>query len=113
MTTGSRHARLAASAYLALAFLVTSRLWLRPGGILTETRQATIQFEWVLTHAVHTVRHLSDPFWTDLMNPPAGVNLMANTSIYGLALPLAPVTAILGPSVALRVLITLALFGTA
>src|SRR4051794_6477956 len=113
MTTGQKHTRLAVAASFGLALLVPGRLWAGPGAMLTDNRQDNVQFEWVLTNAVHTVRHLSDPFWTDLMNAPAGVNLMANTSIWGLALPLAPVTALLGAPVAFRVLLTLALFGTA
>src|SRR5436309_2636950 len=89
--------RLAAAGYLLLALGVTSRLWRHVGGtMLKENRQDNIQFEWVLTNAVRTLRHLGDPFFTDLFNAPAGVNLMANTSIWGLALPLSPITALFG-----------------
>jgi hypothetical protein len=106
--------RWAAVAYLLAALWVTKGLWADPAGVmLTENRQDHVQFEWVLTNAARTVAHLSDPFFTDLMNHPAGVNLMANTSIWGLALPLAPVTALFGAPVAFCVLLTGAYFGTA
>ncbi len=105
---------LAATAYLLLAFAVTGRLWLHLGNsMLKENRQDNVQFEWVLTNAVRTLQHLSDPFYTDLFNAPAGVNMMANTSIWGLALPLAPITALFGAPVSFRVLLTGAFFGTA
>jgi hypothetical protein len=105
---------LAAIGFLLLAFVVTSKLWLHPHGVmLRENRQDNIQFEWVLLNSVRTLRHLSDPFFTDLFNAPFGVNLMANTSVWGLAIPLAPATALLGPSVAFRIMLTGAYFGTA
>ena len=106
--------RLAASAYLLLALFVTARLWMHPTGVmLRDNRQDNIQFEWFLTNSVYTLRHLGNPFFTDLINAPIGVNLMANTSVWGLALPVAPVTALFGARVAFRVLETAALFGTA
>jgi hypothetical protein len=93
---------------------VTGKLWLHPTGVmLRENRQDHIQFEWVLTNAVRTLRHLSDPFFTDLFNAPFGVNLMANTSVWGLALPLAPATALFGAPVSFRIMLTGAFFGTA
>ncbi|GAA1807861.1 glycosyl transferase [Planosporangium flavigriseum] len=105
---------LAAIGYALVAFGVTIRLWLHPTSVmLEENRQDQVQFEWMLTNAVHTIRHLSDPFFTGLINAPFGVNLMANTSTWGLTLPLAPVTALFGAPVAFRVMLTGAFFGTA
>lgn len=105
---------LAAAGYLLMALVVTSKLWLHPNGVmLRENRQDNIQFEWVLLNSVRTLRHLSDPFFTDLFNAPFGVNLMANTSVWGLAIPVAPATALLGPSVAFRIMLTGAYLGTA
>jgi hypothetical protein len=81
--------------------------------MLRENRQDNIQFEWFLANSVRTLRHLSDPFFTDLMNAPFGVNLMANTAVWALALPLAPVTALFGAPVSYRILLTGAFLGTA
>jgi hypothetical protein len=105
---------LAAVGYAVLAFGVTGYLWLHPTSVmLRENRQDQIQFEWMLTNAARTLRQLSDPFFTDMINMPFGVNLMANTSTWGLALPLAPMTMLLGAPVAFRIMLTAAFFGTA
>lgn len=105
---------LAIGSYLVGAMLVLARLWADPNGrVLRDNRQDQVFFEWVLTNAARTLRHLGNPFFTDHLNAPHGVNLMANTSIWGLALPLVPLTSVLGAPVAVLVLLTGALFGTA
>jgi hypothetical protein len=104
----------AAVGYALVALGVTGRLWLHPTSVmLRENRQDQVQFEWMLTNAVRTLRHLSNPFFTDLINAPFGVNLMANTSTWGLALPLAPATALFGAPVSFGIMLTAAFFGTA
>jgi hypothetical protein len=106
--------RVALLAYLAGAFVVTGRLWVDPDGrMLRDNRTDQIFFEWVLTNAASTLRGLHDPFFTDALNAPHGINLMANTSIWGLALPLAPLTLLAGAGVSFAVLVTGALFATA
>jgi hypothetical protein len=106
--------RIAAGGYLLAALFVTVQLWLHPTStMLRENRQDHIQFEWFLTNSVRTLRHLSDPFFTDMLNAPFGVNLMANTSVWGLSLPLAPITALFGAPISYRVLLTGVFFGTA
>ncbi len=67
----------------------------------------------MLANALRAVTHLENPLFTVRLNAPNGVNLMANTSVLALALPLAPVTALLGPAVSFLVLLTIALAGTA
>ncbi|NJC69112.1 hypothetical protein HC031_05150 [Planosporangium thailandense] len=105
---------LAAIGYALLALAVTVQLWLHPtGAILQENQQDEVQFEWMLANAVRTLRHLCDPFFTDVVNAPFGVNLMANTSTWGLTLPLAPMTALFGAPVSFRIMLTAAFFGTA
>jgi hypothetical protein len=47
------------------------------------------------------------------MNAPNGVNLMANTGLLGLTVPLVPVTLLLGPAVAFTVMLTGGLTATA
>jgi hypothetical protein len=53
------------------------------------------------------------PFTTTDLNMPAGVNLMANTSILGLGVPMAPITLAWGPQASFAVLLVLGLAGTA
>jgi hypothetical protein len=47
------------------------------------------------------------------MNAPNGVNLMANTGLLGLTVPLVPVTLLFGPAVAFTIMLTGALAATA
>ncbi len=67
----------------------------------------------MLSSAVRSVTHLENPLFTERLNAPDGVNLMANTSVLAVAMPLAPVTFLLGPAVSFLVLLTVALAGTA
>ncbi|GAA1807263.1 hypothetical protein GCM10009682_31410 [Luedemannella flava] len=56
---------------------------------------------------------LENPLFSHAVNAPDGVNMMANTTVLGLGIPLTPVTLLLGPLVTYRVLAVLALAGTA
>nr|WP_199729394.1 hypothetical protein [Micromonospora sp. M71_S20] len=56
-------------------------------------------FEWLFSHGAYSVRHLENPLFTERQNAPDGVNMMANTSLLGVTLPLAPLTMLLGPQV--------------
>ncbi|WBB70940.1 hypothetical protein [Micromonospora sp. WMMD812] len=56
-------------------------------------------FEWLFAHGAYSVRHLENPLFTARQNAPLGVNMMANTSLLGVTLPLAPLTMLLGPQV--------------
>jgi hypothetical protein len=67
----------------------------------------------MLAGALRSATHLENPLFTERLNAPDGVNLMANTSILALAFPLAPVTQLLGSPVSFLVLLTAALAGTA
>jgi hypothetical protein len=88
---------------LAVGFtaLLTGGLWLDPNH-RTFRVNASDQafFEWLLAYAANSLRHGHNPFWTDLMNAPGGVNLAANTAETALGWLLAPVTLLLGPSIA-------------
>ncbi len=103
--------------YLALTLWSTARLW--PG---LDTRMVDGShggnedyrlFEWFLAYDARTVRHLQNPFLSTLQNAPDGVNLMSNTGLVGLGVPLAPVTWLAGPTVTCNLIICLALFCTA
>src|SRR2546430_6073759 len=67
----------------------------------------------MLAHGARVVFHGANPFVSLQMNVPGVVNMMANTSILGLSLPLAPVTALFGTRVSYVLLLVLALSGTA
>ncbi|WP_329111153.1 hypothetical protein OG792_07760 [Micromonospora sp. NBC_01699] len=101
-------------AFLLAAFWVTSQIWLDPAGrvaSLYSSDPAQVQF--FLAHSVRVVLHGEYPFFTDRLNYPDGVNLMANTAVLGLGIPMIPVTLLFGPAVSFVVLVTLGLAGTA
>jgi hypothetical protein len=72
-----------------------------------------ILFEWMLAHAAHAVAHLENPLFSTSLNAPTGFNLMANTSVLGLGIPLAPVTWLFGPHVSFLLAVAVGLGGTA
>lgn len=112
--TGRRIDALVVSCYVLGALYLTVRLWRYPAGRLQSNNlQDQVFFEWVLAHAHWSVTHLANPLFTDRLNVPDGVNMMANTSILGLAIPLIPVTHFFGPPVAYALLLTLAFALTA
>ncbi len=69
-------------------------------------------WEWFFAVTARSVSHLRNPLVTDLANHPLGVNMMANTTLLGLAVPLTPVTLALGPTVTWALVLTLGLAGT-
>ncbi|WP_243639272.1 hypothetical protein [Micromonospora sp. MW-13] len=100
--------------FLLAALWVTSRIWVDPAGrvaSLYSSDPAQVQF--FLAHSVRVVLHGEFPFYTDQFNFPDGVNLMANTAILALGIPMVPVTLLFGPAVSFVVLVTLGLAGTA
>jgi hypothetical protein len=100
--------------YLALAFWVTSGLWRHIGALALVNGGSDVHFfEWALIHATRIFTHGENPFFTPQMNAPNGVNLMANTGLLGLTVPLVPVTLLFGPAVALTIMLTGGLTATA
>ncbi|MFG2044223.1 hypothetical protein [Dactylosporangium sp. NPDC048998] len=109
-----RAAVIALLSYVACAVAVLQHLWSDPQGrMFADNGQDHVFFEWVLTHAARVFTHGDNPFFTDQLNAPLGVNLMANTSVLGLALPLAPITLLFGAGVTFVLIDTIALAGTA
>lgn len=98
--------------FVLLASWVTGRLWWQPSAGLEANRMDPALFEWMLAHGARVVTDFDNPFISGRMNVPNGVNLMGNTSVLGISIPLAPVTLLAGPRVALIVFLTLALIAT-
>lgn len=114
-TGESRWANVAVAAfYLALALLVMGRFVVDPAGqISAHLPSDNTWFQWLLSHGAYSVRHLSDPLFSTRQNAPYGVNMMANTSVLGVTVPLAPVTWLLGARTTYVVWMVAALAGTA
>ncbi|KUL24824.1 hypothetical protein [Actinoplanes awajinensis] len=100
--------------FLALAVFVLIRLWIDPNGrILDRNDDDHGIFLFMLAHGERVVFDGASPFFESHLNAPVGVNMMANTGVLALSLPLAPVTHFLGGGVSVALLLTLGLAGTA
>jgi hypothetical protein len=99
---------------LGLAAWVTHGLWLSPAThTIANNSGDQAFFEWLLGYGVYTLGHGADPFFTDLLNAPLGVNLAVNTSITVLTILFAPVTWVFGPTISFLSILTLNLAGGA
>ena len=99
---------------LALAGYVTNGLWRDPAGhVLAKNAGDQAFFEWLLGYGVYLLGHGADPFFTDLMNAPVGVNLAANTSITVFIVLFSPLTVLAGPEISFATILTLNLAGSA
>ena len=100
--------------YLGLAFMVLGPLWANlDGGYLTNSGQDQNMWEWFFAVTAHNVVNGNNPLFSALQNHPAGVNLMANTAMLGLGIPLTPITLLAGPTVTWALVLTAGLAGTA
>ncbi|MEU4570218.1 hypothetical protein [Micromonospora sp. NPDC023956] len=98
--------------FVLLALWVTARFWTNPDheSLVNPTDQA--QFEWMMAHGARVVTDFAYPFGSDRMNVPEGVNLMANTSVLSVSLPMTPVTVLFGPRAAFLLFLTSAMIAT-
>ena len=112
---GHRIAEIAAyGSYLTLAVLVLIRLWIDPARrVLSSNDDDHGFFLFVLAHGERVVFHGANPLFSDRLNVPDGVNMMANTSVLALSLPAAPITHFFGAGASVVLLLTLGLSGTA
>ncbi|MGW5866239.1 dolichyl-phosphate beta-glucosyltransferase [Streptomyces sp. NPDC055239] len=112
--TVPRRDLLVAAVFLSLAVVLYSGRLIAPDDrYLPDSLQDQNQWEWFFAVTADNIRHLHNPLFTTLQNYPDGVNLMANTVMLGLSVPLAPVTWLFGPAVALNAAMTLGLAATA
>lgn len=103
-----------AATYTAAAVVLLGGLWSNPRtGYLTFSVSDQNLWEWFFAFVAHAVSTGSNPFFTTLQNEPLGVNLMANTVMFGLSVPLTPLTLLAGPTATWTVVLTLGLAGTA
>jgi hypothetical protein len=100
---------LALVSFIAVALFLTAPLWLHLDHALRDDPQDQAFFEWMLAHGARVLTDGAYPFFSDRMNYPDGVNMMANTSVLAVSLPMTPVTLLWGPHVAFNVFLTLAL----
>ncbi|MER5973532.1 glycosyltransferase family 2 protein [Streptomyces sp. NPDC002055] len=100
--------------YLLASLLLYVHLWADlDRRYLVDSMRDQNQWEWFFAVTAHNVLNLDNPLFTVQQNFPLGVNLMANTVMLGLSVPLAPVTALFGPTVTWALVLTGGLAGTA
>ncbi|HET9516544.1 MAG TPA: hypothetical protein VFO77_02330, partial [Actinoplanes sp.] len=100
--------------FLLLAVFVLIQLWIDPTGrVLSANDDDHGIFGWLLGHGERVIFHGDHLFYSDRINVPDGANMMANTSVLALSLPMAPVTHFFGVGVTIALLLTLGLAGTA
>lgn len=114
-TRAVRRADLAvAGLFLVASVLLYKGLWADlDRGYLRDAGQDQNQWEWFFAVTADNVTHLRNPLFTTLQGYPDGVNLMANTVMLGLSVPLTPVTLAFGPTVTWALVLTLGLTATA
>ncbi|MFD9794546.1 dolichyl-phosphate beta-glucosyltransferase [Streptomyces sp. NPDC059070] len=112
--TANRTSLVLLTLFLLSSVLLYKGLWADLGrGYLADSGQDQNQWEWFFAVTADNVAHLRDPLFSTLQNYPDGVNLMGNTPMLGLSVPLAPVTLALGPTVTWALVLTLGLTATA
>ncbi|TQK52845.1 dolichyl-phosphate beta-glucosyltransferase [Streptomyces sp. SLBN-118] len=100
--------------FVLASVLLYKNLWADlDRGYLADSGQDQNQWEWFFAVTADNVAHLRNPLFTTLQGFPDGVNLMANTVMFGVSIPLAPVTLLLGPTVTWALALTLGLAATA
>lgn len=100
--------------FAVAAVYVMWNLWsdLEAGYLFNAGRDQAM-WEWFFADTAHALSHLRSPLFSDLQNYPVGVNLMANTAMFGISVPLAPITLIFGPTATYAIGLTAGLGGTA
>jgi hypothetical protein len=103
-----REVVIAALCYLALAMLVTIRLWHHPSSTeVAGNPNDADQSAWFVHYCATQLAHFRIPaLITDALNAPQGIGLMWNPSIPFLGVVLAPLTLLAGPQVSLTVAMT-------
>ncbi len=98
----------AGAAYLLVGFVLWVHAWAQ--GASTHTLCGCgdpALFLWFFQWPATALAHGENPFYSTALFHPTGINLLAQTSVMGLSLPLVPVTWIWGPVASLNVASTL------
>jgi hypothetical protein len=103
---------LVAGVFLLGGLFVTSKLWVHLDRMVF-TSSDEMLIEWAFARAARAVTQLENPLFDSQLNVPDGVNLIANTSVLGLGIPLTPITLLFGAHIAYLVAVLISLAGTA
>jgi hypothetical protein len=98
----------AGACYLVLGVVLWWHVWTsHPTSTLTCGCGDPALFLWFFEWPAYAITHGHNPFFSTALFHPGGINLLAQTSVTALAIPLAPVTWLFGPVASLNVASTL------
>jgi hypothetical protein len=97
---------LALIALSGLAFALFGQAWADPFSRVIGLGPDPPVFMWYMRWVPYALSHGANPFFTNYLDYPSGINLMWQTSVPLLSLVLWPVTATLGPIVAYNLMMT-------
>jgi hypothetical protein len=104
----------AVGCFLVAAVWVMGNLAVAPTRrVLAANVNDEAQVEWFLANGVRVLTERVNPFFSPQMGAPLGVNMLDNTAIYGLSIPMAPFTLLFGVRIAFLLLMILAMSATA
>ncbi len=99
---------LALVGYLVIAVVVWWHVWSsHPSSVTTCACDDPSLFVWFLEWPAFALAHGHNPFYSTALFHPTGINLLSNTGVLALGVPLAPVTWLFGPVATLNVASTL------
>lgn len=99
----------AAAAYLALSVLLWWGIWSgSPGSTSVCSCGDAARFLWFIEWPAYALTHGHSPLFSTWLNHPTGVNLLNDTSVLGIGIPLIPLTLLVGPVISFNVALLLA-----
>jgi hypothetical protein len=98
--------------YALLGFAFFRQVWSHPSTTM-QLGGDQFNFVWELQSTANAISGLHNPFFSDHLNYPFGINLVSNASVVGLGFIFAPVTWIFGPVVSFNTVETLSLMVSA
>ena len=108
-SSGARWVLVAGAVYLVLAVALWWGIWSSaPGSRSVCGCGDAARFLWYLEWPAFALTHGHSPFFSAWLNHPTGVNLLDDTSVLGLGVPLIPVTLLFGPVASMNVALLLA-----
>jgi hypothetical protein len=105
----ARSVAVALAGYLAVSVVLWWHVWSsHPTTVTTCGCNDPALFTWFLEWPAYALAHGHNPFFSTAIFHPTGIDLLSNTSVLAIGVPLAPVTWLFGPIATLNVASTLA-----
>jgi hypothetical protein len=99
--------------YCALAVMVQISYWRDLGSVGVPSEDDQTMFEWFIAYTAWALTNGGDPLSAEMINAPESANVLANTSVIGIGIPLLPITLLFGARVTFVIALTAGLALTA